>query len=69
MASMASKAVAAAGGLTRFADSAQVAIWKARDGWFVLFNLRDVLAKKSKAKDPVLEGGDVIVIKERIINS
>jgi len=48
-----------------FRDSHRVAVWKCRDGWLVPVDLKDVLEKKPGAKDPVLEGGDVVIVMEK----
>ena len=62
-----SKAIADAGGLGKYADSRHVGVWKRADGWILPVNLKDVMDKKAGAKDPVLEGGDVVMVIERII--
>ena len=60
----ASKAIEDAGGLSPFADRMHVAVWVAGEARFILFDLRAILEKKPGAEDPILKGGDVVLVRE-----
>ena len=61
----ASKAIADVGGLAKFADGRHIGIWKADDGKFLIFDLNAVAEKQPGAKDPVLEGSDIVIVLQR----
>jgi hypothetical protein len=63
----ASKAIQDVGGLDKFARRRTIGVWKSAEGRFVVFDLKAVMEKKSSAKDPVLTGGDVVIVLENLI--
>lgn len=63
----ASRAIAAVGGIARFGDRHHIGIWKNRDGKFVIFSLKALEDKLAGATDPMLEGGDVVIVLEKRI--